>query len=299
MLNDATARQIDTDLGRLARVDHRTREKTLRLIAFAADNGSQMGVVRDDEVTPLCSVEDFYADVAGHLAAARSASGSEVALAACALVPFVPTAARVLCVGLNYKSHAAESSMELPSAPNIFARWASTLCVDGDEIPLPPAEPRLDWEGELGVIVGSTISAASIEESPKAILGFTCFNDVSTRGFQMAVSQWALGKNGDRSGPIGPVLVTADEIPDPYNLHIETRVNNVVMQSGTTADMIFRIDQVLSYASGAMTLRPGDVIATGTPEGVGFTREPPVFLASGDVVEIEIGSIGVLRNVIA
>lgn len=265
---------------------------------FAYDNGGErwMGVVVGEQVVPLAAVADFYADPEGHLARAARAAGDRLPLDDLVPVPPVPQTARVLCVGVNYQAHSAEASVAVSEVPTIFARWPSTLVGDGTPVPLPAAEPKLDWEGELAAIIAAPLRGATEAEAEAAILGYTCFDDLSTRGYQMATSQWTLGKNGDATGPIGPVVVTPDELGDPYRLHLETRVNGKVMQSASTADMIHKVPAVLAWASGAMTLRPGDVLATGTPAGVGFSRTPPIFLQPGDEVEVEIERIGVLRN---
>ena len=214
------------------------------------------------------------------------------------LAPAVPRTAKVLCVGLNYKAHAEEGGREVPPHPNIFARWASTLAASGDDVPLPVGERQLDYEAELAVVIGRDVSGVSEADALSSVFAFACFNDITARGFQQATPQWALGKNADGSGPIGH-LVTADEIPDPQVLGIRCRVNGQEMQSSTTSLMIYSVAKTIAYASGCLTLRPGDVIATGTPEGVGFRRKPPFFMHDGDVVEVEVDGVGVLTNRIA
>ena len=268
----------------------------MRLAAFDAAGTATMGVVAGQSIRPLCPIGDFYADVDGWLDRAGRLDSGGVRLDEVRAVPPVPPTAKVLCVGLNYRSHADEASLELPAAPNIFARWASTLVPPETAVPVPPEENGLDWEGELAVVVGRRLLGGTVEQAREATLGFTCFNDLSARKFQTAVSQWALGKNADRSAPIGPVIVTCDELTDVGSLLLETRVNDQVVQSAKTDQMIFKPDEVLAYASGCLTLEPGDVLATGTPEGVGFLRTPPWLLGPGDTVEIDIESIGTLRN---
>ncbi len=275
----------------------------MRLVAYAQGPISLMSVeVTPGALVPVGPLEDFYADTPAGLAAAaglldRPGSAAHP-LAGVRQVPPVPACARVLCAGLNYRRHAAEVGRELPARPELFARWGSTLVAGGETVPVPIGEGRLDWEAELAAVIGAPLSGASPEEAEVAILGYTCFNDLSARGYQMASSQWALGKNADCSGPIGPVVVTADELAGRPGLSIASRVNGQGMQAASTADLIFSAAEIASYASGAMTLRPGDVISTGTPEGVGYSRAPPVFLHPGDTVEVEIEGIGVLRNLI-
>jgi 2,4-diketo-3-deoxy-L-fuconate hydrolase len=271
----------------------------MRLLAFDDGDGPTMGRVIDGNVTPLGPLDDFYADLTAGRRLAADPPAERRPLGTLHLLPPVPSTCRVVCVGVNYRRHADEASVSLSGVPTIFARFTSTLIGHDATVSLPPGEPRLDWEGELAAIVGAPLSGADAATAAQAVLGYTCFNDLSARGYQMATSQWTLGKNSDRSGPTGPELVTADELGDPYSLHLETRRNGEVMQSASTADMIFRVGEVLAYISGSMSLRPGDLLATGTPEGVGFTRTPPVLLGPGDVVEVEIERIGVLRTTIA
>jgi 2-keto-4-pentenoate hydratase/2-oxohepta-3-ene-1,7-dioic acid hydratase in catechol pathway len=271
----------------------------MRLIAFEAPEGPVMGVVRDGSVQALASLDAFYADVDGWLARAADLATGRSPLSDVRQLPFVPPAAKVLCVGLNYKNHANEASMDLPEYPTVFGRWASTLVVDGAPIPVPDHEDGLDWEVELAVVVRHRLTDASEAEAAEAILGYSAFNDVSARRRQFESPQWTLGKNSDYSAPIGPVLVTADEWSGTPDLALETRVNGEVMQSSRTSSMIFSPAAILSYISKTTTLEPGDVIATGTPEGVGFVRTPARLLVEGDLLESSVESIGTLRNPIA
>ncbi|MBB6375694.1 2-keto-4-pentenoate hydratase/2-oxohepta-3-ene-1,7-dioic acid hydratase in catechol pathway [Pseudonocardia eucalypti] len=186
--------------------------------------------------------------------------------------------------------------IELPKVPMIFGRWESTLVVDGAPVPVPPNEPGLDWEGELAAVIGTPAFGVAESDALRHVLGYTAFNDLSARRKQLETTQFTLGKNADRSGPIGPVLVTTDELPDPAGLSLRTRVNGETVQDGNTGDMIHDLARVIAYISDTVTLLPGDVIATGTPAGVGASMDPPRFLTDGDVVEVEIEGIGVLRN---
>jgi len=264
----------------------------MRLTGILLDGEAWIAVERGPGQVPISSVADFYADVQRGLALAAKANPS----AASSYPPAVPVppTAKVLCAGLNYVDHAAESNKELPAYPDVFARWASTLVSSGTSVPVPTKEPGLDWEGELAGIVGAELRDATPEEVEASLVGFTCLNDLSARLHQKATRQWAIGKNADRSAPIGPVIVTRDGLSDPYALRLQTRVDGVTMQDGNTASMIFRIGQIGAYASETMTLRPGDVISTGTPQGIGSVRTPPIFLTAGQVVEVEIEGIGVL-----
>jgi 2-keto-4-pentenoate hydratase/2-oxohepta-3-ene-1,7-dioic acid hydratase in catechol pathway len=202
---------------------------------------------------------------------------------------------KVVCVGLNYLDHASESKGELPKAPLLFGKFANTLCGDGDPIVLPPGAGHVDGEAELAVVIGRTAHAVSEDDALEFVAGWTCANDVSARDLQFGDGQWFRGKGLDTFCPVGPRIVPRDEL-DPGDLRIQQRVNGEVLQDSRTSQLIFGIPTLVSYISAAITLEPGDLILTGTPEGVGFFREPKIALAPGDVVEIEIEGIGVLRN---
>jgi 2-keto-4-pentenoate hydratase/2-oxohepta-3-ene-1,7-dioic acid hydratase in catechol pathway len=255
-----------------------------------------IGSVRDGRVRPLAPLDDFYA--AGGDVPARS--GGTLELAAVEQVPPVPVTARVFCVGINYVSHADEArpitGLDAPEIPTVFGRWPSTLVVDGAPVPVPPAEAGLDWEVELAVVVGRRAWAVDAASALDHVLGYTAFNDLSARAKQLQTSQWTLGKNADRSGPIGPVLVTRDEIPDPAGLWLQARVNGEVVQHAHTGQMIHGIGRLIEYITDTVTLRPGDVIATGTPGGVGLGRTPQRYLVPGDVVEVQVERIGTVRT---
>ncbi|MGH3767493.1 MAG: fumarylacetoacetate hydrolase family protein [Pseudonocardiaceae bacterium] len=267
----------------------------MRLIAYQDRAEATMArVMEDGRLADISSVAEFWSAPSAGLAAARQAKPSSRTSDQVEHLPPVPPAAHVLCAGRNYAAHAAEFNARVPESPELFGRWPSTLTVSGHPVPLPPREDHLDWEGELAVVLGSHLREATVEQAQTAILGYLCFNDLSARGFQRASKQWTLGKNADLSAPIGPWLVTADEIAEPGRLRIRTRVNGEVVQDGCTEDLIFSPPEIAAYASGCMTLRPGDVIATGTPDGVGFARQPPRFLRAGDTVEVEIDQIGAI-----
>jgi len=270
----------------------------MRLTGVLHEGRTWIAVRLGDGIAPVSPGDEFYADVAAGLAAARERSTADVIAVPGLAVP-VPERAKVLCAGLNYVDHAKEAERPVSERPDVFARWASTLVPDGAEVPLPVNEPGLDWEGELAAIVAVDLRNATPAEVEAGLLGFTCLNDLSARMHQRATPQWAIGKNADGSAPVGPDIVTPDELGDPYTLRLQTRVDGRIMQDGTTADMIFRIGEIGAYASETMTLRPGDVISTGTPPGIGSTRKPPVFLTGGERVEVEIDGIGVLVTRIA
>jgi 2-keto-4-pentenoate hydratase/2-oxohepta-3-ene-1,7-dioic acid hydratase in catechol pathway len=203
---------------------------------------------------------------------------------------------KIICVGLNYRDHAEEQGTELPSAPLLFAKWPNALIGPGEPIVIPPATTRVDYEAELGVVIGARVRDASEGNALEAVRGYLCVNDVSARDLQFADGQWTRGKSVDTFCPIGPRLVAAEEVPDPQALTIRCVLNGEVVQDSTTANMIFSVAEVIAYASRTMTLEPGDLLATGTPAGVGVFRDPPVFLQDGDEVTIEIERLGALTN---
>jgi 2,4-didehydro-3-deoxy-L-rhamnonate hydrolase len=202
---------------------------------------------------------------------------------------------KIVCVGLNYRDHAGESGAEAPKAPLLFGKFANTLCGDGDPIVLPEGIGHVDAEAELAIVIGVAARAVPVAEALDVVAGYTCANDVSARDAQFGDGQWFRGKGFDSFCPVGPRMVPAAEI-DPSDVRIRQRLNGEVLQDSRTSRLIFGVPELVSYVSGAVTLEPGDLILTGTPEGVGVFREPKVTLRPGDVVEVEIDGIGVLRN---
>jgi 2-keto-4-pentenoate hydratase/2-oxohepta-3-ene-1,7-dioic acid hydratase in catechol pathway len=215
-----------------------------------------------------------------------------------ALLAPVPDPAKIVCLGLNYRDHAAESGMEIPAEPVLFSKYATTLVGHGAPIVLPEASQEVDYEAELVVVVGRGGRDIPAEQAMEHVAGYAVGHDVSARDWQLnkPAKQWMAGKTFDTFAPIGPALVTADEIPDPHKLGIRLRLNGRTMQDSNTAQLIFRVDYVIAYLSRIFTLEPGDLIFTGTPPGVGMARKPPVWLQPGDIVEVEIDGLGTLRN---
>ena len=203
---------------------------------------------------------------------------------------------KIVCIGLNYRDHAAEAEMELPERPLLFAKWPNTLIGQGEPIRLPRQSAEVDYEAELAVVIGRPASHISVADALDVVEGYLCLNDVSARDLQFADGQWTRGKSLDSFCPVGPVLVPASEVPDPQRLRVRCILNGEVVQDATTADMIFSVAELIAYISDGIALEPGDLIATGTPPGVGFVRTPPVFLAHGDEVTVEIDGIGTLTN---
>ncbi|WP_208905519.1 fumarylacetoacetate hydrolase family protein [Streptomyces melanosporofaciens] len=211
----------------------------------------------------------------------------------------VPDPAKVLCVGLNYKDHVAETGRALPEHPDVFVKFASTLVGPEDEIQGADVSANLDFEGEVAVVIGRTARQVPEEEALGYVAGLAPLNDISARDLQYRGTQWTAGKTVDRSTPWGPALVTLDEIGDPQTLELVTRVNGVELQHSNTRHQIFSIARIISYLSSFLTLEPGDVIATGTPQGIGAKRTPPIWLKPGDTVEVDVERVGVLGNRVA
>ena len=212
------------------------------------------------------------------------------------LGPPIPDPEKIICLGLNYRDHAKEASLAPPKVPMLFAKFRNSLIGPFDDIELPYANEKVDYEAELAVVIGRRAKCVSEQEAQQYIFGATAMNDVSARDIQLATSQWMAGKAIDTFAPCGPALVSRDELGDLQNLKIQARINGRLLQDSNTAEMVFNVSYIVSYLSHLMTLEPGDIIATGTPAGVGFKRQPPVLLKDGDVVEIEIEKIGVLAN---
>ncbi|USG67379.1 fumarylacetoacetate hydrolase family protein [Brevibacillus ruminantium] len=212
--------------------------------------------------------------------------------------PCVPEPSKIICVGLNYKKHADECNMAHPTSPILFSKFSNALAGHGEAVPLPPASEQVDYEAELAIVIGKQASRVTREEALSVVYGYCNANDVSARDLQFATSQWLLGKTCDKFCPIGPYLVSADEVGDPDNLRIRAFVNGEMRQNSSTSDMIFPCQEIISYISHHMTLYPGDVILTGTPEGVitGYPVEKRVWLKEGDEVTVEIEKLGRLTN---
>ena len=212
---------------------------------------------------------------------------------------YVPRPSKIICVGLNYVDHAAESRLDVPAKPLLFAKWPSACIAHDEVICIPAGIGAVDYEAELAVIIGSQVRDIPEENALDAVAGYTCLNDVSARDDQFADGQWTRAKSFDTFCPIGPRLVPSHEIPDPGALRISCRLNGETVQDATTADMVFSVRQLIAYASRGTTLEPGDVIATGTPPGVALGQPDPRYLREGDLVEVEVERIGVLRNTVS
>jgi acylpyruvate hydrolase len=230
-------------------------------------------------------------------AAATLGKGPAIDLDQVTLLPPLPAPGKIICVGLNYIDHALESGFTVPDYPTIFTRFASSLIGSGAPIIRPTVSTELDYEGEMVAIIGIGGRHIAEENALDHVIGYSIFNDASIRDYQKKSSQWTIGKNFDSTGAFGPYLVTADELPaGAKGLHIQTRLNGVVVQDASTDDMVFSVARLISILSEAITLLPGDLIVSGTPAGVGVARKPPLFMKHGDMCEVEIEGIGMLRN---
>lgn len=213
-----------------------------------------------------------------------------------ALLAPVPRPGKIICIGLNYRDHAAEAGLPIPDEPVVFAKLSNTVNGPYRPIPLPRASEQIDYEAELGVVIGRTCKAVKEADALDHVAGYLAVNDVSARDVQSRNGQWVLGKSPDGFAPMGPALVTADEVGDPQQLDLRTRVGDEVLQSSSTREMIFTVARLISFLSELVTLEPGDVIATGTPSGVGGARTPPRWLRAGETVRVEFPRLGALAN---
>ncbi|MFI5611652.1 fumarylacetoacetate hydrolase family protein [Amycolatopsis sp. NPDC051903] len=248
------------------------------------------------------AIETGFADVGallreGGLEAAAAADGARHELAGADLAPVVPGPGKIVCVGLNYRNHILEMGRELPEFPTLFAKYPEALIGPRDEIRLPPESDAVDWEGELAVVIGSRVRRASAEEARAAIAGYSVLNDVTMRDYQYRTAQWFQGKTWENSTPLGPVLVTPDELP--ADAQLVTSLDGEELQRTPVDDLVFGAVELVRYISTIVTLQPGDVIATGTPGGVGHARKPPRYLAPGQTLTTRVDGIGELVNAVA
>jgi 2-keto-4-pentenoate hydratase/2-oxohepta-3-ene-1,7-dioic acid hydratase in catechol pathway len=267
----------------------------MRIAQYRESGETRLGLVRDGAVAP-CAFSGDLIDLIRQGGDPGSA-GPPVPLDRIELAPAVTRPSKIIAIGLNYMDHVRESRGTVPEAPLVFAKFPSSLAAHGAPVTWDPAvTAKVDFEAELAVVVGRNAFRIGEEEAMEAVFGYTCGNDVSARDLQFRDGQWVRGKSLDTFCPLGPWVVTADEIPDPHGLEIRCRVNGTVMQESRTSEMIFKLPQLLSYLSRHFTLHPGDVVLTGTPHGVGAFREPSVYLRDGDEVSVEIERIGALVN---
>lgn len=274
----------------------------MRYLSFLHGGEASFGCVTEDAVTDL-KKRSGLSDLASYLAANAASLGKESGLtpdyplADIRYLPVIPNPSKVLCVATNYWEPGGEGG-ERPDYPLTFSRFAASQTGHGEALLKPDLSEKFDYEGELAVIIGKAGRRVSEADALSYVAGYSCFNDGSVRDWQKHSTQFTPGKNFFRTAGFGPWMVSADEIPDPTGLSLSTRVNGELRQSNDTSRLIFSISWLISYFSQFTLLEPGDVIVTGTPSGFGSTRSPPVFLAEGDTVEVEIGGIGTLRNTV-
>jgi 2-keto-4-pentenoate hydratase/2-oxohepta-3-ene-1,7-dioic acid hydratase in catechol pathway len=265
----------------------------MRLVTFVrAGAQPEAGVLRGDQVVSFGM--DMLAVCA--LGKAPEPAGTSYALSEVKILAPVPRPPKIVCVGMNYRDHAAESRSEVPSVPTIFSKFPNIVIGPGEPIVLPKASRKPDYEAEFAFVIGKGGRHIPAESALEHVLGYTIINDVTARDFQTATSQWLMGKTFDTFCPMGPWIVTADEIADPHALDISTEIGGEVLQKSNTRELVFGVPRLIEYVSTAVTLEPGDVFATGTPAGVGFARKPPRWLKAGEEVVVKIAGIGELRN---
>lgn len=281
----------------------------MKLVTFLSEtNEVRAGVqIPDDGVIDLTAslpgsptMMDLLRDVPRSLDRVAELLDKGTGLATPARPPMapIPRPGKILCIGLNYRDHAEETGAPIPNEPIVFSKFSTAIIGPNDPILLPPDSTKVDYEAELVVVIGERGRYIPEEKALDHVVGYMAGHDVSARDWQIEKSgkQWLLGKSFDTFAPIGPYLVTKEEIPDPQNLSVTFRLNGQVMQSGSTSKMIFPVATLVSYVSRVVTLEPGDILFTGTPPGVGVARKPPVFLKDGDICEVEIEGLGTLRN---
>jgi 2,4-diketo-3-deoxy-L-fuconate hydrolase len=258
----------------------------MRLVSYEGG----FGRVENDHVMPLGP------SLIEYLRTGHTEEGEEIALDSVGLLAPVLGPEKVVCIGLNYEDHAAEQGVPIPDEPVLFAKFANSVIGPWDEIQVPAAATKVDYEAELGVVIGAVCRGVSEADALSHVAGYMCMNDVSARDLQFSSSQWTRGKAIDTFLPTGPYLTTADEIENPQSLSIRCLIGDEVMQDSSTSKMVFSVAELISFVSQTLTLVPGDLIATGTPAGVGFAREPSRYLHEGDEVSVEIEGLGRLTN---
>lgn len=277
----------------------------MKLASFLRNGSPGYGIVANDGVIDLTArLGDSWPTLAAVLDAGgldklrevADGASADFAVDAVELVPPITEQRKIICIGLNYRLHIAESGNQPPTYPMLFTRYIDSLVGHGQAMVAPKASERFDYEGELAVIIGKTGRHVSAADALDIVAGYSCFNDGSVRDYQRHTTQFTPGKNFWRSGAFGPWIVTTDEIPDPQTLSLKTRLNGRELQNSSTGDLLFGVRHLIEYITNFMPLNPGDVIATGTPSGVGSHQEPPLWMKGGDLVEVEISKIGVLAN---
>lgn len=276
----------------------------MKLLSYKYNGQIQIGALLAEQIVPAGA--DLPDNMLDFLAAGEpakqalqkliDAGGKRVALSEVRLLAPIPRPGKLLGVGLNYADHIGETGMEKPEYPTFFTKQSTCVIADGEAIHVPPVSDKVDYEGELAFVIGKRCKQVPVELAHEVIAGYTICNDVTVRDWQQRTPTWTLGKSFDTHGPLGPWLVTADEIADPHNLSLKTWVDEELRQNGNTSEMIFNCYELIAYLTQVMTLEPGDVISTGTPAGVGVKMKPRGYLKPGQTVRIEIEGIGALSN---
>ncbi|MCW2986775.1 MAG: hydrolase family protein [Conexibacter sp.] len=271
----------------------------MRFASLLLDGRPQAVAVEDDHAIPLAGIAELGAATPSSVLADPPLDrAAAIALDDPALRwrPVVPSPSKVICVGLNYREHVAESLRDEPDYPVLFTKWAASLAGPYDALALPPESTKVDYEGELAVVIGAHVRRVARADALSAVAGYAVANDVSMRDFQHKSHQWLQGKAWDASTPVGPWLVTPDDVPDPQALTLRTTVNGQTVQEATTDLMIFDVATLVAAVSEFAALEPGDLILTGTPGGVGVRRDPPLLLGDGDVVAVEVDGVGRIES---
>ncbi len=278
----------------------------MRLVTFQHQNHAHAGVISGNQVIGLKS--SGFPTVLSFLQGGREAvkrlevllakppEGETFSLESVQLLAPIPVPPKIICIGLNYRDHAIESGMAIPSTPTVFTKFATSVIGPGAPIVLPKHSEKPDYEAELAFVIGKGGRYIAAADWRAHVFGYMNLNDVSARDYQMATSQWTIGKTFDTFAPMGPWLVSADEIADPHELPIRCTINGEVLQNSNTRELIFKIPELVEYLSSVFTLEAGDIVSTGTPPGVGMARKPPRWLAPGDDVVIAVEGLGELRN---
>lgn len=265
----------------------------MRLVTFqGTDIPAQAGILSGDRVIGLG--KDMLSVIASETP--PSMAGPSYALSAVKLLAPIPRPPKLICVGLNYRDHALEAGLEIPTIPTIFSKFSNVVIGPGEPIVLPRVSTRPDYEAEFAFVIGPGARHIPAARAMDHVFGYTIVNDVSARDYQFGTSQWLMGKTFDTFAPMGPWIVTRDEVSDPHTLDISLEIGGQILQSSNTRELLFGIPALVEFISTVVTLEPGDVVSTGTPAGVGFARKPPRYLQTGDEVVIRIGGIGELYN---
>ncbi|MED4694778.1 fumarylacetoacetate hydrolase family protein [Peribacillus frigoritolerans] len=283
----------------------------MKIATFSVQSEQHIGLVQDDQIislTALCP-EEFPACIkkfielsselrtrAEHLIEQRVNDDAIFKLSEVKILPPIAKPDKIICVGLNYFDHCKETEMEPPESPVIFSKYANAIAGHNDAIEIPINSTEVDFEAELAFVIGREAKRVSEEEADDYVFGYTIMNDISARDLQFQDGQWSRGKTADTFAPFGPVIVTKDEVGDPHNLAISLELNGEIMQDSNTSNLIFTVPKIISFLSQSMTLMPGDLIATGTPPGVGMGRNPKIWLKNGDRMNVSIEKIGTLSN---